>query len=206
MKDILEPATSSFRRLISGKQSGEKLKGIRRINLCGGPVIIDGYVNIDIGQGADLVHDIRKPLPLPSDSVEIVVMSHALNYFTYDECKSIVSEIYRILKTGGIVRVSVPDLELFAKAYIEKDREFLFQKLPSGADRFRGATIGDKFISLAYGYGGVKYFFDYESCAVIFRLAGFKNIKRCNYGESAIPDIQKIDNRPELSFYLEAVK
>ena len=133
-------------------------------------------------------------------------MSHALNYFTYEQAKFVVSEIYRALRKGGIVRVSFPDLRIFGKAYVENDIDFLFQKLPTGEDRFVGRTIGDKFISLAYFYNGVKYFFDFESAAEIFRDAGFKQINKCRYRESKIPEIDEIDNRPELSCYLEAVK
>lgn len=184
----------------------KRYNNIKKINLCGGPVSIDGYIKIDKSSNADIVHNLLKPLPIESDSVQIIVMSHALNYFTYEEAKFVVSEIYRVLRKDGIVRVSFPDLRIFAKAYVENDISFLFQKLPNGEDRFTGRTIGDKFIGLAYFYCGQKYFFDFESAAEIFKDVGFKQIVRCGYRESEIPEIDKIDNRPELSGYLEAVK
>lgn len=194
-----------LRKWLSMKRQKRHPK-IKKINLGGGSLSIDGYINIDRCKEADIVHDILNPLPIESDSVEVIVMSHALNYFSYEEAKFVVAEIYRVLQKGGIIRASFPDLRIFAKAYVENDIDFLFQKLPTGEDRFVGKTIGDKFISEAYFYGGVKYFFDFESAAEIFKEAGFKQIKKCQYRKSKIPEIDKIDNRPELSCYLEAVK
>jgi len=183
-----------------------KFKDIKKINLCGGPVKIEGYTNIDKNNGADIVYDIKNSIPVESNSIEIIVMSQALNYFTYEECKFVIKEIYRVLIPGGIIRVSLPDLKIFAKAYLENDTDFLFQKLPSGKDRFVGKTIGDKFISEAYYYGDQKYFFDFGSCAELFHEQGFRHVRQCKYRESIIPNIEKIDDRPELSFYLEAIK
>ena len=98
-----------------------------------------------------------------------------------------------------------------SKKYVNADKDFFFQKLPSGKERFEGKTMGDKFNSWFYGYktyGGkrCKYFYDFESLAILFQNAGFEIIEQKEYLESRINDIEKIDNRPEQMFFLEAIK
>ncbi len=183
-----------------------KYRFTQKINLCSGLVRIKGYANLDKWLTADIVYDVNFPLPFYDNSIERIVMMHAIYYFEYEKAKEIISEIYRILKSDGIVRLSFTDLSIFAKKYIEKDYSFYCQKIGTGEDRFKGKTIGDKFISHAYFYGGIKYFYDFESLKVHFEEAGFREIKRCNFKESQIENIEEIDNRPELSGFLEAKK
>jgi len=171
-----------------------------KLNLCSGYDKLVGYINLDKVFGYDLVRE----LPFETNSVEIVSVSHGLNYFSYTECESLVSEIYRVLKPTGVVRASLPDLRRWAKYYLDNDIDFLFQKY-NGKDRFIGTTAGDKFIGQVYHYGA-KYFFDFDSLKVIFSKAGFTTIENRPYLDSRIEEVKLLDTRPELSFYIEAVK
>ena len=171
-----------------------------KLNLCSGYDKLEGYINVDKVYG----HNLLDPLPFGDNSVEIISVSHGLNYFSYTECRFVVSEIYRVLLPEGVVRASLPDLRKWAKYYLENDTEFLFQK-HGGKDRFTGVTSGDKFIGQVYHYGA-KYFFDFESLKVLFEDVGFTTIENRNYLDSRILEVKLLDTRPELSFYIEAVK
>ena len=48
--------------------------------------------------------------------------------------------------------------------------------------------------------------FDYETMEKMFSQAGFKNIKNKKFLDSDINEIDQIDNRPEMFFYIEAIK
>jgi predicted SAM-dependent methyltransferase len=193
------------------KQSTRLGADIRRINLCGGQIHIPGYLNIDIGHSADLPIDLSKRnLPFDDESIEAVVCMSAINYFTYTRAAEIIREVHRVLQRGGIARFGVQDLETIAARYLNKDREFFFQKLPDGRDRFEGPTIGDKFAAWFYGYesGGstCKYFFDFDSLAFLFHEAGFVIVEKSAFQSSRISGVTQIDNRSEQMFFLEAVK
>ena len=112
---------------------------------------------------------------------------------------------------AGIARFGVQDLILIARKYVDRDTEFFGQKRPDGSDRFRGATIAEKFNAWFYGYRtlegkGSRFFYDYETLELLFKKAGFNVIERKRYQESKLPDVTKIDNRPEQMFFLEAIK
>ena len=62
-----------------------------------------------------------------------------------------------------------------------------------------------------YGYKTAKhkvcqYVYDYETLADLFYVAGFRVVKQMAYGESSLPDVHLIDNRPDQMFFLEAIK
>jgi len=185
--------------------------GILKANLCSGTQKIPGYFNIDFNRGADLRLDLAKnDLPFRTESLEALVCISAINYFTRSRAQELVHEVYRVLKPGGIVRFGVQDMETIAQRYIAKDKDFFFQKLSDGRDRFEGPTLGDKFAAWFYGYAikGIpcQYFYDYDSLAFLFTTAGFSLVERKNFQESRLENSHLIDNRPDQMFFLEAIK
>jgi len=186
-------------------------RGVIKVNLCSGTQKLAGYFSVDFSGGADLRLDLsRNDLPFRSGSLDAVVCMSAINYFTRTRAQEIVREVYRVLKPGGVTRFGVQDMEAIARRYVSKDRDFFFQKLADGRDRFEGPTLGDKFAAWFYGYAikGVpcRYFYDYDSLAYLFTTAGFSRVDRKNYQESRLESIHLIDNRPDQMFYLEAIK
>ena len=182
-----------------------------KLNLCAGNQCIKGYTSVDYNFSANLVINLKTGwLPFKSESMSVVVCTSAINYFTRLRGQEIINEVYRILKIGGIARFSSQDLELIAKKYVNKDEKFFFQKLPSGTERFEGKTMGDKFNSWFYGYkthgGSCKYFYDFDTLSELFISAGFKIVEKKDYLASRLENIEKIDNRKDQMFFLEAIK
>lgn len=89
-----------------------------RINLgSGGRDIGNGFKNYDQET------NIFAPLPWPSDYVEFIVCSHCCEHGTPGEAWNFFKECHRVLRTGGVVRITVPDaLNAYAnssKSYID---------------------------------------------------------------------------------------
>jgi SAM-dependent methyltransferase len=186
-------------------------RGIRKLNLCCGVQRVPGYFGIDLVGGADLRLDLETTdLPFRAASLDTVVCMSAINYFTRERARRLAQEMCRVLRPGGVCRVGVQDMKALAERYVRGDREFFFQKLPDGRERFEGPTLGDKFAAWFYGYAvdghPCRYFYDFDSLAHLFRAAGFALVERKAFGESRLPEAREIDNRPDQMFYLEAVK
>lgn len=56
-----------------------------------------------------ILHDITNPFPLANNSVNAFQAEDVLEHIPYDHLLPIVNEIFRILKPGGLFRLSVPD-------------------------------------------------------------------------------------------------
>lgn len=65
-----------------------------------------------------VAHDLRQGIPFPDRSADVVYHSHLLEHLDRSDAESLMAEIRRVLKPDGIQRVVVPDLEIFARAYL----------------------------------------------------------------------------------------
>ncbi len=208
----LEKCMTYINGTLSKKDEDKKVSDendVMKVNLCGGASKLGGFINVDIHPSADIVLDLEKELlPFKDKSVDQLVCISAINYFTRERAAQIIRDVHRVMKPDGMVRFGVQDLQLLAKKYLERDHEFFFQKLENGNDRFPGRTFADKFNNWFYGFAtqgkSCKYVYDFETLALLFEEAGFKQIKEKKFLESEFENIDKIDNRPEQMFFLEA--
>src|SRR5262245_56277720 len=59
-----------------------------------------------------IIHwDLRKGIPFEVSTFDAVYSSHFLEHIDRQGAQSVLREIYRVLKPGGIIRVVVPDLQ-----------------------------------------------------------------------------------------------
>lgn len=79
-----------------------------KLNLGCGKQHLTGFVNLDSDEevNPDRKHDLHDPLPFPDGSVDEVYVSHTLMYFTNDEKMAVLSECYRVMNRGAIIRVT----------------------------------------------------------------------------------------------------
>jgi SAM-dependent methyltransferase len=57
----------------------------------------------------NIKHDLRDPFPIPDNSIETFQSEDVFEHIPYAELAPIIEEIFRILKPGGLFRLSVPD-------------------------------------------------------------------------------------------------
>ena len=64
-------------------------------------------------------HDLRKGIPIGDSSADAVYSSHLLEHLPPESVPLFLREHRRVLKTGGVARIVVPDLELAARQYLK---------------------------------------------------------------------------------------
>ncbi len=72
-----------------------------------------------LGMDEVVVHDLRRGIPAPTRSVDAVYHSHVLEHIDREKVPGFLDEVRRVLRPGGIHRVVVPDLERYARQYLE---------------------------------------------------------------------------------------
>jgi len=172
----------------------------------------DGACDIEMreldGLAVTLNFDALAGLPMADGSMEGVNMSHFLEHFTLAQGEAILRECRRVLRRGGTLRISCPDLARYAAAYVSRDREFFEAVSGPAFCRYAGLeTFGDRFISKAYDDdGGHKWFYDVESATHLLRKVGFGTIEARGVHQSRLPRIESIEPayRERETFYVEA--
>jgi SAM-dependent methyltransferase len=64
-------------------------------------------------------HDLRKGVPYSTGTFDVVYHSHLLEHFSKQAAPGFLQECHRVLKSGGVMRVVVPDLEGIVRYYLE---------------------------------------------------------------------------------------
>src|SRR4029453_1579702 len=63
-------------------------------------------------------------LPLPDESIDYIASIHALVELPYPDLLPVLGELRRVLKTGGVLRLALPDLLKGVAAYHRGDRDY----------------------------------------------------------------------------------
>lgn len=157
-----------------------------------------------------LNYNLLKPWPIDDGTIDFIAASHFIEHLDLNDGMQFVKNSFRALKLGGVIRLSCPNLELYAKSYAEKNRNFFENpKIREWCTFKNAATFGEIFVAKAYDSGGShKWFYDFDSLKHILEVAGFKRIEKKTRLEGQAPDLEKIElpERELETVYVEGVK
>lgn len=114
----------------------------RLLNVGCGASFHPAWFNVDIAPSVPgvLKADISQGLAFERDSFDAVYHSHVLEHLTRAQAAPFMSECFRVLRPGGILRVVVPDLEAIARLYL-KNLEGAAGADPAAMNRHEWMTI-----------------------------------------------------------------
>ncbi|MBD1935682.1 methyltransferase domain-containing protein [Trichocoleus sp. FACHB-69] len=97
----------------------------RKLNLGCGFDIRPDYINVDFQDfhKPDLVSDIRKLDILPSDYYEEIVAQDCLEHFPRCDTEPALAEWSRLLKSGGILKLRVPNLIGLLELFLWEEKQ-----------------------------------------------------------------------------------
>lgn len=177
---------------------------MKKVNLGCGNRIIDGWSNIDIVSDKQnvIIDDVGKLHTVPDQTVDLMYASHVLEHFGRHEIDEVLKVWSRKIKSGGILRVAVPDFEAVCKRYLESGNIQELLGFINGGQRNQ------------YDYHKVN--FDFIKLSNHLINAGFANIRRYDwrltehssiddYSQSYLPHMDK-ENGMLMSLNVEAIK
>jgi SAM-dependent methyltransferase len=151
--------------------------------------------------------DATKHIPLKNDSVSLVYSSHMLEHLDKAEANLFLKEARRVMGSGGVIRLVLPDLSKNIERYnLNQDADAFVEStlmcVPNSRSffqRLRIAVIGNRHHLWMY---------DSKSLYKLLENNGFKNIEILACGETTLSNDVQLDlyERAEESLYIEAVK
>ena len=156
------------------------------VNIGAGPFGKPGWINIDMfkHEQISLRYDCRNSLPFGDNSVERIRCEHMLEHLDVnDEVPTFLKECFRCLNTNSILRIVVPDVEMFIKAYCSgKSDEWEKIGFPDVTQNW-----GSQMYLLNHVFrqsGEHKFGYDYQTLKHIIEKAGFTNIVKTSWRNS----------------------
>jgi predicted SAM-dependent methyltransferase len=206
-----------WRRMGTSKET-RRFKHSRdlRLNIGCGPCGKPEWINIDIDAfpGVNCIYDCRRSLPFPDNSARCIFTEHFVEHLDYcEEIPYFLNECHRVLETGGVIRIIVPDAEKYLQGYCHGGWEELTKIRPLGpglGDAAFGSRYNTKMelVNVVFRqYFEHKFAWDYETMEFVLRRFGFSMVYRKTFGQS-MQDGLAIDmvERASESLYVEGVK
>lgn len=174
-----------------------------------------------------LVHDLRRPFPVPDGSADAVYHSHVLEHLDRHIAGRFLERVWRVLRVGGVQRVVVPDLEALCRRYLDHlDNHGRDPREAAEHDGYVAAIIEQMVRREAAGTGEQplarrfvenlllgdarrrgethQWMYDRVNLATALQEAGFRDISVVDYRTSRIPGWENIrlDDRENGQEYL----
>lgn len=128
----VERKWSGFRKSLPANPNGAVM-----LHIGCGEINAPGFINIDARPQAH-VHIVTSNLfklkMMPANVADMIYMSHVLEHVSHRAIVTTLKEMHRILKPGGVLRVSVPDFDKIIEIYRmnESDVSSIVQALMGG--------------------------------------------------------------------------
>ena len=137
-------------------------------------------------------HDLRYGLPFNEGKATHIFTSHFLEHIYPEQAKLLLKDAYKVLQKGGLIRISVPDLEYAISLYPNNKNNMLNKYF----------FINDD----SNTFSNHKYMYDFDILSDILYEIGFKKVTRSAFCSGDFPNINSLDNRDTDSLFVEAVK
>jgi predicted SAM-dependent methyltransferase len=173
----------------------QKENSHRILNLGGGSNCLIGCLTVDISPRADAYVDIYKKLPFADDSIEAIFCEEVIEHVELNVGDQLLQECWRILKPGGFIRLSTPDLEWFAQRVVSNEHPIACEEINE----------------IFYNHGH-RYLYDRKSLKSSCQKVGFVNLYQSVYQDPKSQlghfdsHAERFNHPPEMSQYLEAQK
>jgi len=154
-------------------------------------------VNVDlVGSAAELYWDVRRRLPFDDGSVSVVFSEHMLEHLDIDAAYAFIRECRRVLAPGGIVRIGVPNFELYAASYAN-DGPFIETARPGRPTALLAVS------EVVYEFGH-RSIWDSTTLCLFLDAVGFVGAQPRSFGLSAIDPCPDSPRRRNETLYVEA--
>lgn len=168
---------------------------------------IPGFKHVDILDAPHIDYrcSVDNLCDFADDSVDFIYASHVLEHFGRHEVLAVLKEWYRVMKSGAVLRIAVPDFAAVVELYAQEG-------LQNGTSGLVGLVCGGQ----RNQYDFHKIIFDQPFLTHLLDTVGFKNVRPWDwrtaehaqiddYSQSYIPHMDKDQGRL-MSLNLEATK
>jgi predicted SAM-dependent methyltransferase len=156
--------------------------------------IIPGWLNTDYFPGKkEIAHlDATKIFPIATETFDYVFSEHMIEHIPFDDAATMLAESYRVLRPGGITRISTPDLQFLFDLYTGNKSELQLRYIKAFSPP---CPDGDAFvINFFMRAWGHQFVYDEKTLRFCMEKAGFTDVRRCEINESPVTGLCDIEH------------
>jgi predicted SAM-dependent methyltransferase len=164
---------------------------VKKLQIGSGPGPIAGWLSTDINPiSKDVIYlNATKRFPFPDGVFDYISCEHMIEHVSWNEGLFMLRECRRVLRNGGIIRLSTPDLATLLNIYLKDtntkiERQYIkwiTDSFVKGVSIYRPSFV----VNAAFRCWGHMFLYDEEILRIALQDAGFENINRVAVGKSA---------------------
>lgn len=176
---------------------------VKKLHVGCGDIILKGWLNADYYPKSDkiLYLDATKRFPFNNDEFDYIFCEHMIEHIAYTEGMIMLSECFRILKSGGKLRISTPDLQFLIGLYSNDKSNLQCDYIKWAIDTFirYSPCYQDTFVINNFVRDwGHKFIYDEKVLRASLEKLGFTNITRCELNDSASEELRNLENESRM--------
>jgi predicted SAM-dependent methyltransferase len=176
----------------------------RKLHLGCGNNFIDGWLNSDLHPEWNHVvrMDATKRYPFDDETFDYVFSEHMIEHVSYAKGQHMLKECFRVLKEGGKIRVSTPDLSFLISLYQSEKSELQKKYIrwatetlhPDSAPYCEDTFVINNFVR----DWGHTFIYDEKVLRFSLEKAGFKEITKSDLNQSKDEILRNLENEKRL--------
>ena len=159
--------------------------------------VMEGWLNTSLRpRSADIVFlDVTEPFPFDDAVFDYVLSEHLIEHLPFNDGTLMLSECFRVLKPGGHIRLSTPDLAVVAGLVCQGDEKsasyvrWIASSFPGDVPRESPAMVAN---NLFYNWGH-RFLYDFAALKAALEEAGFVGVRACEAGKSDDPALHGVE-------------
>jgi predicted SAM-dependent methyltransferase len=162
-----------------------------------------------------LEFDSREPYPFEDGSFDWVYSEHFVEHLDLEDVIGWLTEVRRLVKPGGHVRLSTPDLRLYIEGYLDPENGFFAEHRErlSHLRVFKETGVPDRpawMVNQIFRRWRHKWIFDFDELRYAAERAGFDPaaVERRSFGQGVASDVAALDHpgHEDESLYVELTR
>ncbi len=179
--------------------------GKKKLQIGCGNNFLKGWLNTDInGLEGTVYLDAGKKFPFENESFDFIFSEHLFEHLTIKQQINMMTEAYRILKNGGVMRLATPKLDFLFELYSQPEKKENKEYVKWAVRSIPNLRIAqDKIENNSFHYiyvinnffrdWGHQMIHNFESIQNLAFQSGFAEVIKVEVGESEIEDLRKIE-------------
>ena len=124
--------------------------------------------------------NITKKFPLKDESIDVILCSHVMEHLSYDDFYITLHNLYKVLRSDGLLRIIVPNLNFYIHSYLKSDEDYPSIKFMRdtflGYEMSRYSNLKNK---LKYCFGSSRHLWMWDEISLLNTLKEF-NFSKIN--------------------------
>jgi predicted SAM-dependent methyltransferase len=161
---------------------------VAKLQLGAADNIIDGWLNTSLRPRSPRIVflDVPQPFPFGPAVFDYVLSEHLIEHLTYTDGRFMLAECFRILKPGGKIRISTPDIKMLAGVLFKEDEKskqyvnWIATTFPRDIPVQNAVMVIN---NLFYNWGH-RFLYDFLTLKMTLEETGFTDIRAYEIGMS----------------------